>query len=61
MSRGVHRLHINVAGGSVKVRAQSKSPRGTPYTVKAVQVEKEGPGRVYTVKALRAALTTLLE
>ena len=57
MSRGVQRIIVNRTGNRVKLRAQSKTARGTHYSVGALEgdlPDEKGPGR-------HAALVALLD
>jgi hypothetical protein len=56
---GIHRFVIELGPGLVKVRAQSKSPRGTSFTVRGVKVPVTGSERADLKKAARRALLEL--
>ena len=57
MSRGVQRIVVSQAGNHVKLRAQSKTARGTHYSLGSIEgdlPDEKGPGR-------HAALVALLD
>lgn len=52
MGRKITALHIDASGKVVKVRALSKTARGTAFTLRQGTAERGGPGK----KNLRAAV-----
>lgn len=60
MSQKVTALHIDTRGYVVKVRALSKSRRGSSFTLRSGTAERAGPGkeplRVAVALAVAAAL-----
>ena len=61
MARGIQRLVIHFGEKSVKVRAQSKSLRGSSYTVGASEEAIQGEGVQAMKVAAGKAIRTLLQ
>ncbi len=60
MSRGIHRIVVHFREGEVRVRAQSKSLRGTPFTVGHTKEKCVLAGSAGHKAAARVAIERLL-
>jgi hypothetical protein len=61
MGQKVTALHIDARGYVVKVRALSKSRRGSSFTLRAGTAERMGPGRTNLRAAVQVAIERALK